>query len=71
MEFQKLSDSRGIVGNCWSGALGLLGQARAQAMSGSANGARSSYQRFFELWKTADSDIPVLRAARAEFAKLK
>ena len=71
VEFQKLSDSRGIVGNCWSGALGLLGQARAQAMSGSANGARSSYQRFFELWKTADSDIPVLRAARAEFAKLK
>ncbi len=70
-EFQKLSESRGIVGNCWSGALALLGQARAQAISGSANAARNSYQRFFELWKTADSDIPVLKAARAEFAKLR
>lgn len=70
-EFQKLSDNRGIVGNCWSGALALLGQARAQAMSGSSNSARNSYQRFFELWKTADPDLSVLKAARAEFAKLK
>ena len=70
-EFQKLSDNKGIVGNCWSGALGLLGQARAQALAGSTNAARGSYQRFFELWKTADPDLVILRAARAEFAKLK
>lgn len=70
-EFQKLSDSRGIVGNCWSGALAVLGQARAQALSGSKDAARNSYQRFLELWKTADPDIPILKAARAEFAKLK
>ena len=70
-EFQKLSDNRGIVGNCWSGALGFLGQARAQAMAGSSNAARSSYQRFFDLWKTADPDLSILKAARAEFAKLK
>lgn len=70
-EFQKLSDNRGIVGNCWSGALALLGQARAQVLSGSTNAARNSYQRFFELWKTADSDLAILKAARAEFAKLK
>ena len=70
-EFQKLSDNRGIVGNCWSGALGLLGQARAQALSGSTNAARNSYQRFFDLWKTADPDLAILKAARAEFAKLK
>jgi Flp pilus assembly protein TadD len=70
-EFQNLLDNRGIVGNCWSGVLGLLGQARAQAMSGSANAARNSYQRFFELWKTADPDLAILKAARAEFAKLK
>jgi eukaryotic-like serine/threonine-protein kinase len=70
-EFQQLSDNRGIVGNCWSGALALLGQARAQALSGSANAARNSYQRFFELWKTADADLSILKAARAEFAKLK
>jgi tetratricopeptide (TPR) repeat protein len=70
-EFQKLSDSRGIVGNCWSGALALLGRARAQALSGSTNAARNSYQRFLELWKTADADLSVLKAARAEFAKLR
>ena len=70
-EFQKLSDNRGVVGNCWSGALALLGRARAQALSGSTNAARSSYQRFFELWKTADADISILKAARAEFSKLK
>lgn len=70
-EFQKLLGSPGIVGNCWSGALAALGQARAQALSGSANSARNSYQRFFDLWKTADADIPILKTARAEFAKLK
>lgn len=70
-EFQKLNDNRGIVGNCWSGALALLGQARAQVMAGSSNAAHGSYQRFFELWKTADSDLSILKAARAEFAKLK
>jgi len=70
-EFQKLSESRGVVGNCWSGALALLGQARAQAMTGSLSAARDSYQRFFELWKTADADIATLKAARAEFTKIK
>ena len=70
-EFQKLLDSRGVVGNCWSGALAHLGQARAQALSGSTRGARASYQEFFGLWKDADSDIPILKSARAEFAKLK
>jgi tetratricopeptide (TPR) repeat protein len=70
-EFQKLIDSRGIVGNCWSGGLALLGEARAQSLSGSKIAAKNSYQRFFDLWKTADSDIPILKSARAEFAKLK
>ena len=70
-EFQKLLDSRGIVGNCWSGALALLGQAHAQVISGATSAAKNSYQRFFDLWKTADADIPVLKTARAEFAKLK
>jgi hypothetical protein len=51
--------------------LGLLGQARAQAMSGAVSPARDSYQRFFELWKTADPELSILKAARTEFAKLK
>jgi hypothetical protein len=70
-EFQKLLDSRGIVGNCWSGALALLGQARAQALAGSKNAARNSYSRFFDLWKSADADVPILKSARTEFAKIK
>lgn len=70
-EFQKLNDNRGIVGNCWSGALGLLGQARAEALSGSFHAARNSYQRFFELWKAADADLSILKSARVEFAKLR
>ena len=70
-EFQKLLDSRGIVGNCWSGALAHLGRGRAHAVSGSTSAARASYQEFFGLWKDADSDIPILKSARAEFAKLK
>jgi tetratricopeptide (TPR) repeat protein len=70
-EFQKLIDGRGVVGNCWSGALAHLGQGRAQALSGSTNAARASYQEFFALWKDADQDIPILKSAHAEFAKLK
>jgi tetratricopeptide (TPR) repeat protein len=70
-EFQKLTESRGIVGNCWSGALAILGQGRAQAMSGSTSAARNSYHRFFDLWKSADADLSILKSARVEFAKLK
>ena len=70
-EFQKLIDNKGVVGNCWSGALAYLGQGRAQALAGSTNSARTAYQKFLTLWKDADSNIPVLKAARSEFAKLK
>jgi tetratricopeptide (TPR) repeat protein len=69
-EFQKLIDSRGVVGNCWSGALAHLGQGRAWALSGSVNAARISYQEFFSLWKDADAGVPILKSARIEFAKL-
>jgi hypothetical protein len=70
-EFQKFEDSRGVVVNCWVGPLARLGQARAQALIGYTTAARSSYSQYFSLWKDADQDIPVLKAARADFAKLK
>lgn len=70
-EFRKILDNRGVVGNCWSGALAHAGLARAQAMSGNASAARTTYQQFFALWKEADPDIPVLKQAKAEYAKLK
>jgi len=69
-EFQKLTDSRGVVGNCWSGALAHLGQGRARALFGSTSAARISYQEFFSLWKDADAGVPILKSARLEFAKL-
>ena len=70
-EFEEILDSRGIVVNCWAGALARLGQARAQALAGYKVAARSTYQQFFAQWKDADPDLPALKAARAEYAKLK
>jgi eukaryotic-like serine/threonine-protein kinase len=70
-EFGKILQSRGIVVNCWAGSLAQLGQARAQALSGNTAAARTAYQQFFAQWKDADRDIPVLKAARAEYTKLK
>jgi ATP/maltotriose-dependent transcriptional regulator MalT len=69
-EFQKILDHPGIVGNEPIGALAHLGLARAYLFSGDTAQAKNSYQDFFALWKNADSDIPVLMQAKAEFAKL-
>ena len=69
-EFQKILDHRGLLWNCATGALAHVGLARAYALSGDAVKAKSAYQDFFALWKDADSDIPVLIAAKSEYAKL-
>jgi tetratricopeptide (TPR) repeat protein len=79
-EFQKIIDHSGIVWSCWTGALAHLGVARANALQArSSSGADAdlarsralaAYKEFFVLWKDADSDIPVLKQARAEFARL-
>jgi tetratricopeptide (TPR) repeat protein len=69
-EFQKILDHPGIVGNEPIGALAHLGLARAYSLSGDTAKAKSAYQDFFALWKNADSEIPVLMQAKAEFAKL-
>jgi len=80
-EFQKILDHRGLAGMCWTSALAQLGLARASRLaSESARGAeaethkqksRKAYQDFLTLWKDADPDVPVLLAARAEFAALR
>ena len=69
-EFQKLLDHRGIVINFSLGALAHLGLARAYAVSGDTTKSRTKYQDFFALWKDADPDIPILKEAKAEYAKL-
>ena len=70
-EFQKVVDNRSVVQNCPLGALAHLGLGRAYALQGDAAKARVAYQDFFALWKDADPDVPVLVAAKAEYAKLK
>jgi eukaryotic-like serine/threonine-protein kinase len=79
-EFQKILDHNGIVWNCWTGALAHLGVARANALEArtsqgaDADAARvralAAYQDFLTLWKDADPDIPILKKAKAEYAKL-
>ncbi|MGA7921622.1 MAG: protein kinase [Candidatus Acidiferrales bacterium] len=70
-EFQKILDHPGVVVNEPIGALAHLGLARAYALSGDTAKAQAAYQDFFGLWKDADPDIPILIAAKAEYAKLK
>jgi tetratricopeptide (TPR) repeat protein len=69
-EFQKLLNYRGLVGNSPTGALGRLQLGRAYALQGDTGKARSAYQDFLTLWKDADPDIPILKEAKAEYAKL-
>src|SRR5579862_1461311 len=70
MEFQKFIDYRGVVGNFPWGALARLQLARAVAMNGDTAKAKAAYQDFLTLWKDADSDIPILKHAKAEYVKL-
>ncbi|MGA9980271.1 MAG: tetratricopeptide repeat protein [Candidatus Sulfotelmatobacter sp.] len=79
-EFQKFLDHSGIVGNCWTGALAHLGVARANALQSrtsqgaDADAARvralAAYKDFLTLWNDADPDIPILKEAKAEYAKM-
>jgi tetratricopeptide (TPR) repeat protein len=69
--FQKILDHRGVVLNEPIGALAHLGLARAYAMQGDTVKAKAAYQDFVTLWKHADPDIPILIAAKSEYAKLK
>jgi serine/threonine protein kinase/tetratricopeptide (TPR) repeat protein len=79
-EFQKILDHNGMIWNCWTGALAHLGVARANALQAKtsqgadADAARvraiAAYKDFLTLWKDADPDIPILKEAKAEYAKL-
>ena len=79
-EFNKIIAHSGLVWNCWTGALAHLGVARASALEAknlsSSDGstarvrALAAYKQFLELWKDADPDIPILKEAKAEYAKL-
>ena len=69
-EFQKFLDHPGCVMNFLFGALAHLQLGRAYAMAGDKPHARAAYQDFLTLWKDADPDVPILKQAKAEYAKL-
>ena len=69
-EFQKIIDHSGLVTNNLIGALARVGLGRAYVIQGNKVKADAAYQDFLTLWKAADPDIPILKEAKAEYAKL-
>ena len=69
-EFEKMIDHRGIVANFPLGALARLQLGRAYKLRGNADKAREAYAAFLVAWLDADADIPILKQAKAEYAKL-
>jgi DNA-binding winged helix-turn-helix (wHTH) protein/tetratricopeptide (TPR) repeat protein len=69
-EFEKIIDHPGLVQNELIGSLAHLGLGRAYVVAGDKEKARVEYQNFIALWKDADGEIPVLRRAKAEAARL-
>jgi hypothetical protein len=70
VEFQKILDHRGIVGTDPISALAHLQLGRVFALSGDNGKAKAAYEIFLIRWKNADPDIPILKSAKAEYAKL-
>jgi eukaryotic-like serine/threonine-protein kinase len=69
-EFQKLSNHPGVVANNVIGALADLQMARAYRAAGEKKNSLTEYQGFLTLWKDADPNIPILKAAKREYATL-
>jgi eukaryotic-like serine/threonine-protein kinase len=78
VEFQKIADHKGESwGATWIHpnwglfySLSYLGMARGDALAGETEKAKKAFQEFFELWKEADADLPILKQAQAEYARL-
>lgn len=70
LEFQKILDHHYILVNAPLVPLARFRRAQALALTNDRAAARASYQDFFTLWKDADPDIPILKQAKAEYAKL-
>ncbi len=69
-EFQKILSHPGLVLNFHLGVLAYLQLGRAYALQGNTGKSRAAFQDFLTLWKDADPDIPILKEAKAEYAKL-
>ena len=69
-EFQKILDLRNWNAADYRLALGQLGLARSYVLSGDNAKARTAYQDLLALWRDADPDVPLVKEARSEYAKL-
>jgi eukaryotic-like serine/threonine-protein kinase len=69
-EFQRIVDARTVIQNCPLAPLARLGLARASVAAGDTQKAKAAYEDFLSRWKDSDPDIPILKAAKAEHAKL-
>jgi tetratricopeptide (TPR) repeat protein len=69
-EFRKILDHRSLVLADPVGSLGRLQLGRALSLLGDKAKARAAYRDFLRVWKDADSDIPILKEAMAEYSKL-
>jgi eukaryotic-like serine/threonine-protein kinase len=70
-EFQVILDHPGLVRNAPIGALVHCELARAYASNDNTSKSKAAYEDFFALWKDADSDVPILRQARAEYERMR
>ena len=70
-EFRKVLDHPAVVDGSVIGALSIPELARSQALMGDRNAARKSYEDFLTLWKDADPDLPIYKAAKAEYTVLR
>ena len=69
-EFQKILNHRGLVGSDPIGALAHLQLGRVFMLSGDKIKAKAAYEAFLAAWREADPDVPILKSAKAEYARL-
>jgi len=69
-EFEKIIQYRGLVFADPIGAMARLQLGRALVLAGERNKAKAAYEDFLTLWKNADPDVPLLKQAKAQYAKL-
>jgi hypothetical protein len=69
--FALVVDHRGEAPTSPLYSLSVLGMARGQVLAGESQAARTSYERLFNLWSAADADLPIMKAARQEYARIR
>ncbi|MGP8250396.1 MAG: winged helix-turn-helix domain-containing protein [Terracidiphilus sp.] len=69
-EYGKILSNQGVDPLSPLYSLAQLGMARAYSRQNKIPNSRAEYEHFFAAWKDADQDLPILKQAHAEYAKL-